>query len=264
MVSFDLSFDDGRVTAAWMLGSFLLVFALTRSVTRLIRAGRGPFRDTSVGGVHVHHLVYGIALMLLAGAGEFIYRPAGAWQTVLAVAFGAGAALALDEFALWLRLADVYWSPEGRLSVDAVLVVGVVGTLLVLGANPFGTSGEDGALGIAVSAVVTTGAAATAAFKGKVATAVIGIFLPPVALVGSMRLAKPGSPWARRRYGAASRKLTRAQTRFPEGGRTRWDRVVDLVGGVTRKQDVSDARPEEGAPASAPPPSSPSGGGGSA
>ncbi|MDL5157914.1 hypothetical protein [Actinomycetospora termitidis] len=234
-VSFDVRIDDGRITAVWMLGSFLLVFLVTRVITRLIRAGRGPFRDTSVGGVHVHHLVYGIALMLLAGAGEFIYRPDGAWRTVLAVAFGAGAALALDEFALWLRLADVYWSDEGRISVDAVLMVAVVGTLLVLGANPFGTTGEDGALGVAISIVVTTGAAVTAAFKGKFVTAVVGILLPPIALLGALRLARPGSPWARRRYTPGSRRDLRARARYPDGARNPWDRVVDLVGGVARK-----------------------------
>lgn len=234
-VTFDVGLDAGRITAVWMLGSFLVVFLVTRVITRLIRAGRGPFRDTSVGGVHVHHLVYGIALMLLAGAGEFIYRPDGVWRTVLAVAFGAGAALALDEFALWLRLADVYWSDEGRLSVDAVLMVAVVGTLLVLGANPFGTSGEDGALGVALSVLVTTGLAITSAFKGKIVTAIIGVFLPPVALLGALRLARPGSPWARRRYTPGSRREARSRARYPDGARNPWDRVVDLVGGVSRK-----------------------------
>ncbi|MEJ2870116.1 hypothetical protein WCD74_20270 [Actinomycetospora sp. OC33-EN08] len=230
----DVGLVPGRITAIWMLGAFLVVFLVTRGITRLIRAGRGPFRDTSVGGVHVHHLVYGIALMLLAGAGEFVYRPDGAWRTVLAVAFGAGAALALDEFALWLRLADVYWSDEGRLSVDAVLMVAVVGTLLILGANPFGTTGEDGALGVAVSIVVTSGAAITAAFKGKIVTAIVGILVPPVALLGALRLARPTSPWARRRYTPGSRRDVRSRARYPEGARNPWDRVVDLLGGVSR------------------------------
>ncbi|WP_018333721.1 hypothetical protein [Actinomycetospora chiangmaiensis] len=233
-LSLDVDFGAGRLAAVWMLGSFLVVFLVTRSITRLIRAGRGPFRDTSVGGVHVHHLVYGIALMLVAGAGEFIYRPDGVWRTVLAVAFGAGAALALDEFALWLRLADVYWSDEGRLSVDAVLMVAVVGSLLVLGANPFGTSGADGALGVALSVVVTTGAAVTAAFKGKIVTAIVGVLLPPVALLGALRLARPGSPWARRRYTRGSRRDRRSRARYPHGARNPWDRVVDLLGGVSR------------------------------
>ena len=77
-------------------------------------------------------------------------------------------------------------------------MVAVVGTLLVLGANPFGTTGEDGALGVALSVLVTSGAAITAAFKGKIVTAILGVFLPPVALLGALRLARPGSPWARR------------------------------------------------------------------
>ena len=151
-VQLDFGLDDTRVTAAWMLGSFLVVFLVTRGITRLIRSGRGPFGDTSIGGVHIHHLVHGIVLMLVAGAGEFLYRPEGAWQIVLAVGFGAGAALTLDEFALWLRLEDVYWAEQGRLSVDVVLVVAAVGALLVLGMNPFGAASEDNAptvLGVA-------------------------------------------------------------------------------------------------------------------
>ena len=111
-VSVDFGLDGTRLTAAWMLGSFLVVFLVTRAIVRLIRSGRGPFRNQSIGGVHIHHLVHGIVLMLISGAGEFVYRPEGAWQIVLAVGFGAGAALTLDEFALWLHLDDVYWSEQ--------------------------------------------------------------------------------------------------------------------------------------------------------
>ena len=136
---------DLRPAAAFMLVAFVVTFVATRLVTRLIRAGRGPFRDTSVGGVHVHHQVYGIFLLLGTGAVEFTYRPGTPWLQVLAVLFGAGAALTLDEFALWLRLDDVYWGAEGRQSVDAVLVATVVGTLLLLGANPFAADGTTGA-----------------------------------------------------------------------------------------------------------------------
>ncbi|HEY2195186.1 MAG TPA: hypothetical protein VGH76_23210 [Actinomycetospora sp.] len=233
-VSVDLGLDDTRITAAWMLGSFLVVFLVTRGITRLIRSGKGPFRDTSIGGVHVHHLVHGIVLMLVAGAGEFLYRPEGAWQVVLAVAFGAGAALTLDEFALWLHLEDVYWSDRGRLSVDAVLVVAAVGALLVLGANPFGAASEDNAPMVIAAAVITLAFAAVCAFKGKPIFAVLGVVLLPFAMVGAIRLAKPGSPWAKRRYREGSSKDVRARARFPEGRRTRWDAVVDAVGGVPR------------------------------
>ncbi|MEJ2870115.1 hypothetical protein WCD74_20265 [Actinomycetospora sp. OC33-EN08] len=223
-----------RLVALVMLGSFLVVFVATRVVTRLIRSGRGPFRDTSVGGVHVHHLVYGIALMLLAGAGEFVYRPDGAWQIVLAVAFGAGAALTLDEFALWLRLADVYWSPEGRLSVETVLVVAVVGLLVALGADPFGFDEAGDTVAVVLTVVGTVAFAVVAALKGKVATAIVGVVLPVVAVVGAVRLARPRSVWARRRYRPGSSKDVRARARFPEGRRTRWDALVDTVGGVPR------------------------------
>jgi hypothetical protein len=107
-----------------MLAAFLLTFLATRLITKMIRSGRGPFRDTTLGGVHVHHQVYGIFLMLVAATGEFTYRPAPPWLQVLAVLFGIGAALTLDEFALWLNLKDVYWDSAGRISVDAALIFG--------------------------------------------------------------------------------------------------------------------------------------------
>jgi hypothetical protein len=233
-VNVDFGLDDTRITAAWMLGAFLVVFLVTRAIVRLIRSGRGPFRNQAIGGVHIHHLVHGILLMLVAGAGEFLYRPEGAWQIVLAVAFGAGAALTLDEFALWLHLDDVYWSEQGRASVDVVLVVAAVGALLVLGVNPFGAAAEDNAPTVLTAAIITLAFAAVAALKGKPIFAVLGVVLLPFAVVGAIRLAKPTSPWAKRRYRVGSSKDVRARARFPEGARTRWDAVVDAVGGVPR------------------------------
>ena len=97
----------------FMVLAFVVTFVVTRFVTHMIRTGRGPFRDNTVGGVHVHHAVYGIFLLLAAGALEFAYRPDPPGAQILAALFGAGAALTLDEFALWLHLDDVYWGPEG-------------------------------------------------------------------------------------------------------------------------------------------------------
>jgi hypothetical protein len=128
---------DGRALAAWMVAAFLVTFLVTRFVTHAIRSGRGRFRNASMGGVHVHHQVYGIFLMLMTGAAEFTYRPDGPWVQVLAVLFGSGAVLTLDEFALWLRLDDVYWSEEGRASVDAVLVALVAACRLARPASPW-------------------------------------------------------------------------------------------------------------------------------
>ena len=128
-----------RELVTWLVLGFLVTFLVTRFVTHAIRTGRGPFRNASVGGVHVHHEVYGIFLLLGAGTAEFTYRPAAPWADVLAVLFGIGAALTLDEFALWLHLADVYWEERGRRSVDAVIVaagllaLGVVGLDFWLG-----------------------------------------------------------------------------------------------------------------------------------
>ncbi|MFJ9610655.1 hypothetical protein ACIRS1_30370 [Kitasatospora sp. NPDC101176] len=220
----------------WMLGAFVATFVGTRVITRLIRAGRGPFRDVQVGGTHVHHQVYGILAMLVAGAIEFAYRPDSPGVQVLAVLFGAGAALALDEYALWLHLEDVYWSREGRKSVDAAFLAVAVGLLLVAGFNPFSDAGSGTAAHLTFALVLLVNAlmSAIAILKGKTATGVIGLLVSPVAMVACLRLAKPASPWARWRYPEGSRRAERALRRFPPGRRTRIDALKDFVGGVPR------------------------------
>lgn len=232
MTGFDVELVPGltgsRALVGWMLVAFLLTFLATRAVTRAIRAGRGPFRDTSVGGVHVHHQVYGIFLLLGTGLAEFTYRPEPPWAQILAVLFGVGAALTLDEFALWLHLDDVYWSTEGRSSVDAVLVALVVGGLLLVGANPFDAQQAQGELAVALTIAVNVAFALVAILKGRVVLGVVGVFVPVLALVAALRLARPGSLWARRRYPPDSRRRARSHTRFPAGRRSRLDRLVDL------------------------------------
>ena len=112
--------------------AFYFAFALVRSVTHAIRAGRGPFHDVTAGGVHVHHLVWGILLLLGVGYLWLLQIGAGhpgrstALSRLTAILYGIGAALTLDEFALWLRLHDVYWTREGRESVDAVMIFGAL------------------------------------------------------------------------------------------------------------------------------------------
>jgi hypothetical protein len=229
-----------RALVGWMLGAFLVTFLATRAVTRAIRQGRGPFRNANVGGVHVHHQVYGIFLLIGTGTAEFTYRPAAPWADILAVLFGIGAALTLDEFALWLRLEDVYWEREGRSSVDAVLVALIVGAFLLVGVNPFGDDQDGGAL---VAALAVTGNllfALVAILKGRPLLGVVGVFIPLVALVAALRLARPASPWARRRYD--ERRMARALRRFPPGRRTRWDRLVDVFAGAPALTDRRPAR----------------------
>ena len=217
-----------RALMGWVLAAFLLTFLATRFVTRMIRLGRGPFRDVRLGSVHVHHEVYGIFLLLGAGTAEFAYRPPTPWVEVLAVLFGMGAALTLDEFALWLHLDDVYWSRQGRSSVDAVLVALVVGLLLLAGANPFDADVAAGELNLAVTVAVNLLFALVVILKGRVVLGVIGVFVPLLAVVAAFRLARPTSPWARRWYAPGSSRWRRSRARYPPGHRSRWDALVDL------------------------------------
>ena len=219
---------NDRGIVGWMLVAFLLTFLATRLITKMIRSGRGPFRDTTLGGVHVHHQVYGIFLMLTSATAEFTYQPDPPWVQVLAVLFGVGAALTLDEFALWLHLEDVYWTPEGRQSVDAVLVAVVIGLLLLVGANPLGEGSGGGERVAALTLGTNLVLALIAITKGRTAMGLIGVFVPLLSLVAAVRLAKPTSYWARRWYRSGSRRMARAQRRYPPGRRTRWDPVVDF------------------------------------
>lgn len=110
---------------------FILTFAAVRFIVTSIRAGQGPFHNVSAGGMHIHHLVWGILLLLLVGYIWLAQIGTGVdharrWMRVTAILFGIGAALTLDEFALWLNLQDVYWSRAGGASVRAVLLFGAV------------------------------------------------------------------------------------------------------------------------------------------
>jgi hypothetical protein len=103
-----------RSAAMWMLVGFVVTYATTRWVAVRIRrralAGASadrPIKDVHIGGVHVHHQVWGILLVLVTGLLEFRYQPGSPWAEVLATSFGVGAALALDKFAPWLHLEDV-------------------------------------------------------------------------------------------------------------------------------------------------------------
>jgi hypothetical protein len=107
--------------------TFAVTFALTRTITHAIRAGRGPFRNVTPGGRHIHHMTFGITGLLAVGyawLNEVGVGGSPLASRATAVVYGAGAALTLDEFALWLNLEDDYWTSEGRESIDAVVVFG--------------------------------------------------------------------------------------------------------------------------------------------
>jgi len=110
--------------------SFFVTFVGVRLLVAAITHHIGPFGWVEIGGRHIHHLVWGILILLAVGYAWLAEIGSGATRTsiflsrLLAILYGVGAALTLDEFALWLNLANVYWSPEGRESIDAIIVFG--------------------------------------------------------------------------------------------------------------------------------------------
>jgi hypothetical protein len=125
--AFGSELDAGQQSALISWLAFTGTFGGVRGVTHAIRAGKGPFRNLSVGGEHLHHYMWGIGM--LAGVGAVAVRGDERLRRhpATALAYGAGLALIVDEFALLLDLKDVYWAKEGRISVD----VGVGGISLV-------------------------------------------------------------------------------------------------------------------------------------
>jgi hypothetical protein len=214
-----------------LLLCMLLSFGFIRFSTRMIRAEVSWWPgNVTPGGLHIHHLVFGIVLMMLSGFISFAVQPSSPWFEIAAGVFGVGMGLSLDEFALWLYLDDVYWSEEGRSSVDAVIFAAIIGGGVILGFVPLNASGGS-IIAIVSSVVIELAICTVVALKGKISTAVIGIFIPPVAWVGAARLGRPDSYWARRRYSEASDKLAEARARKERHDR-RVRRFQDLIGGA--------------------------------
>ena len=129
--------------------SFLVTFGVARALAYANYQHIGPFHDIIIGGRHIHHLVFGIILLLTVGYASLMGigikdTPDGKQVgRLLALLFGAGAALTLDEFALWLNLEDVYWSPQGRASIDAVMLFGALLLIGIWGRQFFGAIGRE-------------------------------------------------------------------------------------------------------------------------
>lgn len=110
--------------------SFFTTVLVVRGITLAIHFNLGPFHDVSMAGRHIHHLVWGIVLLLLSGYGWLLEVGTGAqgsrqWAgRLMSMMYGVAAALTLDEFALWLNLSDVYWQREGRESFEAMALFG--------------------------------------------------------------------------------------------------------------------------------------------
>jgi hypothetical protein len=235
--------DDGARAGLILLATMLLSFLFIRTSARLMRSPKVTWWPGSVkteGGLHVHHLVFGIVMMLVGGF-LLALAPSSPWLEIFAGVFGIGAGLTLDEYALWLHLEDVYWAEEGRRSVDAVLVAAIVAGLVLLGFLPVGT--DDGIPVIIVTVLITLAVSAVAIFKGKVFLGVAGMIFPLFGLIGAIRLAKPGSPWANRRYAPGSKKLARAEKRY--GRHTeRYQRFQDRIAGAPHLDGPKVAEPQ--------------------
>ena len=216
----------GRLPLFCFFVAFVVSFGFIRLSARLIRAKVRWWPGNVVAGdVHVHHMVFGVVLMTIGGVAE-LAAPLGSlgWRAGAAGLFGLGTALVLDEFALILHVRDVYWSNEGRISIDAVFVAAGVTALLLLGITPVGvknvadyqrllpgTPGAVATLHVAVAVLFVL--ASVTLLKGKIWTGLVGLFVPPLFIVGAIRLARPGSPWARWRYRDRPGKQAKAERR---------------------------------------------------
>jgi hypothetical protein len=225
--------DTGREPHFLFFVSFLLTFGFIRTSTHMIKAQVKWWPgNVQVGGTHIHHLVWGILLLLIFGYVAVAIAPASPWREIVAVFFGIGTGLTLDEFALWLNLKDVYWEKEGRRSIDAVIIAAAVSGLLLISLRGWidvttrvadeveAIVGSVGLIGVILALVN--------AAKEKFGMAIWSILVPVVGLVSAFRLAKPRSVWAKLFYRHG--KKERSEQRFAgERGRPFWKRGGELL-----------------------------------
>jgi hypothetical protein len=221
----------GFVALAGFLGSFLFI----RTSARLMRSPKvtwWPGSVTTESGLHLHHLVWGIVLIMLSGFLSIVVNAVSPWNEILAAFFGIGCGLTLDEFALWIYLRDVYWAQEGRVSFDAVVVATMLGALILLGLAPLDVNRNASSLATLILGIgIDVLFAVLTILKGKPLLGMVGIFFVPCSVVGSVRLAAPRSPWARRFYKPDGKKIERSRERWRRI-KARRRRVSDLIAGA--------------------------------
>ena len=196
----------GKEVHLLILLALVITFGVVRTITHAIRNQSkwwpGHNLETK-SGLHIHHMVPGILLLMFCGYLGLSLEPGSPWRELLAVAFGVGLGLTLDEFALWLNLDDVYWQEKGRQSIDAVIVTASLLTITLLGLQFWidvleaglgflGVGGERLSSGESAAILIPLQVAgACLAFvcfrKGKTLTGLVGLFIPLVALVGAVR-----------------------------------------------------------------------------
>jgi lysyl-tRNA synthetase class 2 len=231
--------DHGEQDLFLVLVGFVLSFAFIRMSTRIIRSESvswWPGNIESEGGLHVHHLVFGIVSMMVFGALGFAFLGSSPGSEICAFGFGVGLGLTIDEFALWVHLDDVYWAEEGRSSIDATVIAAALMLLVLLGFTPFSfdTGSPEEILFSVLGALLVFAMVAICFAKQRLLHGIIGFLFLPVAIYGAARIGKPGSPWARRRYGERRPgKQAKAADRFQPDRRTeRFKNAFrDIVGG---------------------------------
>jgi len=222
-----------------VLVGLILSFGFIRMSTRIIRSEAiswWPGNIESEAGVHVHHLVFGIVAMIAAGTLAFVADGRSPFFELTAFAFGVGVGLTIDEFALWVHLEDVYWAEQGRSSVDAAVITATLMLLVMLGVSP--ATIESGSAGAVISSLISIAllflCVGICFAKGRVLHGILGIFISPLAIYAALRLGKPDSTWARRRYGERRpKKQAKAVERFRPDRRTERlkEAFRDIVGG---------------------------------
>ena len=195
----------GKETHFLILVAFVITFGFIRTSAHLIRAQVSwwPGNVETKGGTHIHHLVWGILLLLTMGYLGLAVDLGSPWLELTAIAFGVGMGLTLDEFALWLNLEDVYWSSKGRQSIDAVvvtvclLVISLLGLwfwidvyeafLLLLGVGGDELTGGESRAFLVPWQLLGASLAVVCLLKGKRFMGIVGFFFPLVALIGAAR-----------------------------------------------------------------------------
>jgi hypothetical protein len=200
-----------------ILLAFLGAFGFIRTSAHMIRAQVSwwPGNVETKGGTHIHHMFWGILLILSMGYLGLTTDVGSPWIELIGIGFGIGMGLTLDEFALWLNLKDVYWAEKGRQSIDAVIVATTLLLITLLGLQfwidvreafllAFGIGGSrfvrtESLPWLLGFQVIGLAAAAVCLYKGKRMFAIVGLFIPLVALFGAVTKARPDSRWTRRR-----------------------------------------------------------------
>jgi hypothetical protein len=206
----------GKEVHFLILLGFICSFGFIRTSAHMIRAQVSWWPgNVQVGGTHIHHLVWGILLLLITGWIGITIQPDSPWHEILAVLFGVGTGLTLDEFALWLNLKDVYWEKQGRRSIDAVIIAAMLTGIVLVGFTAWVDVGRDvedevfaivGFFGLTAIVLALVNLA-----KEKFGMALLSLVVPVAGLVGALRLARPHSLWARLIYSDSKRERARAR-----------------------------------------------------